>query len=232
MASPVVESTVITLDSARSTTTLTMTMPSSIASGDLLLMFVGQEGPSSTLSPPSGWTSLAVEGPTNDLTGLWCYKYSSGSESSTVNVTVEDTYASGSIYRISGAEDPSTTAPEINKAGYLSTSSDSVPSATISGGSKDYLFVCQFVGHHGFRSVSTFSTGYTGTNGGGGESARVFHQYKAATTSTETPGNLTWTANPNTVIGTITVYPYTGGGGSTPKGPFSNPFMGAFGGPI
>lgn len=85
------------------TNTQAISLPADIASGDLLLMFVGAfVGSAATVTTPSGWTQLSnFVGPGNVRRALCYYKVASGSEGSSVTLTASRTVTwTAVVYRI------------------------------------------------------------------------------------------------------------------------------------
>jgi hypothetical protein len=125
-------------------TSHTVSLPGSISSGDLLVtIFSMSRTNSPTISWPSGWTEFAYEGgPTsgsNTTAAAW--RKADGSEGSSITVSTDDDGESGhKTFSITGAEDPTTEAPESSTASGSSTSPDP-PSLTPSGGSDKYLWI-------------------------------------------------------------------------------------------
>ena len=140
MAFPVVETTNTSQESS-AVTTHTVSLPSGIVSGNLLLLFI-DTNTATTVTGPSGWTELWAQSSGPYLRRGY-YRQADGTEGTTV--TFSTSVASQSVhisYRISGAENPSTQVPEaaVLGAGGSGTTIDP-PSLTPTGGAKDYLWI-------------------------------------------------------------------------------------------
>src|SRR4029078_5722076 len=125
---------------------LTVSLPASIASGDLLVMFIGLNNGS--VPTATGWTDSGFSPPVpGSHDNTWQYvltRVADGSEGSTVDVGIAGTGVScrwaAIVWRITGAA----TSGTIFQIGSEVTA-DSINlqqcSVTPSGGSKDYLFI-------------------------------------------------------------------------------------------
>ena len=198
----------------------TVALPTGIQSGDLLLAFFNAEGgigSSETITWPNGWTEFASEisHSGNPTTGAAvhfraAYRQADGTEGANITVTTGTNATSAhNTYRITGADDPATQAPEAATAG--STSSETTidaPSLTPTGGAQDYLWLAVVALNQG-NTLSASPTNYTnliqdsGTGGGLGSSRR---ELNAASTD---PGGhpLTSGSSNRTVGATIAVHP-------------------------
>lgn len=127
MAFPVVESTA-TSQSNTAATAQSATLPSGIASGDLLVLFI-RHAATTTIAAPSGWTNLSNAASFNAF-----YRVADGSESASVAFTISVASRHASVaYRISGY----TGTPEASSQ----ASSYDVPSLAPSWGSADTLWL-------------------------------------------------------------------------------------------
>src|SRR5574337_187068 len=120
-------------------------LPASIAAGDLLIAKLGYGVTSNTLTWPAGWNAItngAVEETTGGTEGIEVrYRLADGTEGASITVTSSAQCRSESqSYRITGAADPGTQAPEAANAIGTNSSADS-PSLTPTGGAKDYLWL-------------------------------------------------------------------------------------------
>lgn len=125
-------------------TSHTVTMPSGVASGDLLVAFIAENGAHAGASAPvfpAGWTRV-LDGNANNVTAAWAYKVSDGTEGASITVTTTDSEQTAStVYRIEG-HDSSTTAPQ--SLTYFNSGTNNTPNAdnlTPTGGAKDYLWL-------------------------------------------------------------------------------------------
>lgn len=142
MAFPVVETTAESAQTAQ-TTTHVVTMPSGIASGDLLLVFMAGGGTAFTLNALTGWTELIDENAARGLHAL--YRQADGTEGASISLTSTVSDRSASIaYRISGAENPATQAPQISTVATGTSQAPDPSTCTPTGGAKDYLWFTLF----------------------------------------------------------------------------------------
>lgn len=109
----------------RSATTMTVDLPANIEAGDLIIIFLAQDFPSTT-SPtyPQSWSTLFNQANTrNGWAFLSCaYKYADGSEGSSITVTVANSPTVARAYRVGNAIGT----PEYTLV-YSSTSTTSAP---------------------------------------------------------------------------------------------------------
>lgn len=153
-------------------------MPSGIQAGDLLLLFADHKSQSTFTA--SGWTVLFFVG--NTLNGVECWwKKAVGSDTLTVTITVNNTNSNYNCYRITGAADPDTQAPEA-----ATSSSSNPPNLSPTGGSKEYLWVTALGSSNGGNGSPPTNYGNELSSRGGGlgmESAR-----RTLTAASENPG--------------------------------------------
>lgn len=205
MAFPVVESAVNSLSGGFTDTTLTVTLPTSIASGDLILIAFACDG-TPTVTAPSGYTQLLASA-FNSRRIVW-YKWSSGSEPSSVDVTVDVGEAMAAVaMRISGAD--SNTDPEGN-GDIEGTNVPNPLSLSPSWGSDDNLWVIG-TGGDGRCTVTTWPTNYS-TNTAGtyydhSNGTHLWVAWRTAAAATEDPGAFTLNLSDQTGYFTIGVRP-------------------------
>ncbi|QQS39311.1 DUF2341 domain-containing protein [Candidatus Woesebacteria bacterium] len=97
---PIVQATNISATTSTSATTHTVSLPSGISSGDLLVIFF-RTGATSTTHTLSGWNTLSTRDSTGRTTIFW--KTAAGSEGATVDITTAAGRASAhNSYRITG----------------------------------------------------------------------------------------------------------------------------------
>lgn len=219
--------------SSANSTSLTVTLPATVAVGDLLCVWIGVDGDvtSSISSAPTdstsdAWTRLAAAlsvTPSVPHTGAFYYKVADGDEdggSLTVSWTgTQNTSAvSWVVDSDLAAPDAGTTvAPDSNNA------SSDPPTVTPAGGSDDYLYMVLIHSDQGDYSTSTQPSGYTFTTGthdastgtASGDS-RVAVAFKQTTASTsDDPGTWTGLTSTRHAVNTLAFAP-AGGGGSIP----------------
>ena len=218
MASPNIE-TLAESATPTAATNHVITLPSGIQANDLILFVIDKGTPATTatFNAHADYTELLDENLASGLAIL--YRWAAGGETNPTLVTSASIRTATVAYRISGAMNPATQAPEINGTTATGTSTTpDPPAAVMTGGSKDYL-VITFFGMAGEQAdddtlVTTFPTNYTlgqaektcgvaGTNLGGmiGSAARQL------TASAENPGTFTAIDNAAWRAQTVTIHP-------------------------
>ena len=219
MASPVV---VQAIESSTPTaaTSHVCTHPTVVA-GQLWLLLLDKGSTSATVNAHADWTELLDEAVANGL--YIAYRWTTGSEgASTTLVTSASTRSAQMIYRITGAENPGTTPPQIGTTATGTSATPDPPASAAPPSTKDYLFIT-FAGMAGEEADddtwgNTPPTSYTpspprqkacgiaGTNLGG----KIVSAERALNTGTaQNPGtfgtdvSVAWRAQ------TITVHPST-----------------------
>lgn len=143
-------------------TSHTVSLPTGIIAGDLLIsVFMVDNTPS--VSWPAGWT-MFVEQQSFTLTGTGsiAYRQADGTEGSSITVTSGTAQVATHVtYRIRGAEDPATRAPEGSAATadiipILPTIANP-PAVTPTGGTKNYLWLAVGVVHNTIPNVVALS---------------------------------------------------------------------------
>lgn len=140
MASPVVEQ-VVENSTNTAGTNHTINHPTVVADQLwLIILDKGTPATTATVNSHSDWTELLDE---NVASGLYiAYRWTTGSEgASTTLVTSASIRTASMVYRISGAENPATTAPEIGTTGTGSSATPDPPTSATPPSSKDYLFI-------------------------------------------------------------------------------------------
>lgn len=215
MASPTVATSATSATSTAGTNHV-VTLPASIAAGDLILICMSLGSTSATLNTHADYTELLDE---NAAVGLKIlYRWAAGGESNPTFVSTASTRDATVALRITGALNPATQPPEIGTTSTASSAAPDPPAVTPTGGSKDYLFIT-FCGSAGEQAddgtyCTSFPTSYVvanlqktcgvaGTNLGG----MIALAGRQLTASTDNPGvfavseNATWRAQ------TIAVHP-------------------------
>lgn len=178
MTSPAVQTRAVSSQNSSSATDQVVTLPASIASGDLVIVAVSG-GESGTFTWPGGgatWQEIAdfeinAGGEQEALTVA--YLAASGGETSVTVVSSVGMRTAHCSVRISGHEPPGTQAPQINTASGGSApecNPPRVPAAgDLTGGAKDYLFIAIAGSANGgtFTAAPTDYTNLQTTNTGG-----------------------------------------------------------------
>lgn len=205
MASPVDAGQAGTSGST-ATTSPVVNLPGSIAAGNLLIISIRNMA-GGTMAWPSGWTEFFEDSSdaTNDTTGMG-WRAADGTEGATVTLTNLFS-ASGKFaalaWRITGAIDPTTQAPEAAVAVGTNATPDA-PSISPTGGSKDYLFLAAMGWDGESFVVNADPSGYgnivvadSGTGGAVATNGGARGLSRQATTASENPSAWTLNATPN-----------------------------------
>jgi len=202
----------VTKDSYASAATHDVTMPATVNSGELLLMFYVCKQFGSSMVAPSGWTELAkAVGASGGH--LLCYKEAAGTEGGgTATVTASDTSAACSqVYRLQGWNDV-----EEEHSSLTISSSPNPPSNTPSWGAKDTLWLAgaTFVDDDG--TVSAYSSNYSNgeyNNAGAGTNASssIGIARRELNTTVQNPATMTLSEAEGWVAWTVAVEPGTKG---------------------
>ncbi|MGI9028164.1 MAG: hypothetical protein ACR2FM_05000 [Candidatus Saccharimonadales bacterium] len=219
MAFPVFGTQVDT-DFAASVTSMAVSLPASISSGDLLLAF-SEVRNAGTWTEPSGWTELDAQLGGSSVGELTVhYKIADGTEGTTATWTASaGTTAAWHTVKITGWH--GTTVPEVTKSSGDFSTQPNPPSLTPSWGSADTLWV-EVAGNTATANLTTGgSTGYSGyalnIASSGGAQCNLASAYRQVAAATEDPGEM---ANAGSIrywaAMTIGVRPSAGGGGSPP----------------
>lgn len=179
MAFPVIES-VAAWDGPYDSTH-TPDLPSGIQAGDLLLCLLSVDQ-LATLTPSVGWTELAQESYSNQISAGVFYRYATGDSADAITVTLsESKNTSALIYRISGAAPESAVSGSAN-SGYSSTlyaPAHSLPS----GEAEDALWLYLHAGDY-TQYTTTAPSGYASLTNSG-VSPYACGAYKTLTAASE-----------------------------------------------
>jgi hypothetical protein len=215
VAFPVVEST-NTSATATAGTNHVVSLPAGIAAGDLIVICMVIGSTSATLNTHADYTEVLDEASAVGLKVL--YRLATGGESNPTLVSSANTRDATCTFRISGAENPDTQAPEVGTTATGSSTTPDPPTTTPTGGAKDYLWIT-FCGSAGEQADDgTYCTGFptnyndnqlektcgvAGTNLGGMIAAAT----RQANGSSENPGTFTVSENNTWRAQTIAVHP-------------------------
>jgi hypothetical protein len=200
------------------TTSFSVTLPSGIASGDLLLMFIGVDGSTKGLTH-TGWTELGYS--TADSEQRYILgRIADGSEGATASFTNSVSESAGAnTYRITGNRNGLTTS-EIAVSSVVdytnTTTTADPPSLTPSWGSAENLwFAVVITNDSAITSIVSYPTNYAlgqltnivGSGGGGSAREAIMSAARLLTASSEDPGVFTWTTARRAGVYTIAVRP-------------------------
>lgn len=218
MASPVVQQAIESSTNTAGTSHV-VTLPTATA-GDLLLIILDKGSTAATINAHASLTELLDE---NNANGLYiAYRWMDGTEPASYTLTSSASTRTARIaYRISGAANPATQAPQIATTATGTSATPDPPSITPPS-SKDYLFIA-FFGQAGEEAdddtwVNTPPTNYTpspprqkscgtaGTNLGGKIGAA---ERQLTTGSAENPGTFGVDVSAAWRAQTIIIHPTT-----------------------
>lgn len=195
-------------------TTHDVSLPASIAAGDLLIvLFTSDEAP--TFTWPGGWTQLVADtaNGTTVKTGVR-YRIATGSEGATIQITTDTGQQSAhQSWRIPAGQHNAAVAPEAAVATGTSATPDP-PNLAPTGGAKDYLWIEGFGVDTDDATVNYESTNYTkiAIVSSAGATAKVAcaAAYRQLNASSENPGTMTCDASEEWIAFTIAVHPAVG----------------------
>lgn len=215
-ASPAVAATNVS-SSAGDTTSQVVSLPASIAAGNLLFIGLGCDGNITVDAAATGWTQLKrfAETVTNANTNHVLYRWADGAEGATVTVTIGASESCGHwSARVTDAENPSTTPPAASTGASAGGSTDPNPDLITPPSSKDYLFIATASFDGGTNSCTVAPTNYltlltaestTGTAATQGGVCAAFRQL--TTGVAEDPGTFTPAAQDGWAAFTVLIHP-------------------------
>lgn len=138
MAFPVVEQ-VVENSTNTAGTSHTINLPTA-TSNHLLLIVLDKGSTAATINTHTELQELLDE---NSANGLYiAYRFMNGLEPASYTLTTSGSTRTASLaYRISNAQNPSVTAPQIATTGTGTSATPNPPSVAPSGGTQDYLFI-------------------------------------------------------------------------------------------
>jgi len=214
----------VTKSAHASAATHAITLPATVNSGELLLMFYVCKAFGGSLAVPSGWTSLGANSGANGG-HLVCYLEAAGTEGGgTATVTAANTSAAcAQVYRINDWN-----AIEAAKSNNTISSAPNPPSLTPSWGAKDALWLAGCTAIDDDATVSAYSSSYASgeyNNAGAGTNAssEIGVARRALNAAVQDPAAMTLSEAEAWVAWTLAVEPGTKGpaaaGGATPRPP-------------
>ena len=140
MASPVVAGTAeSSTPTAGANHILDWTGLGPVAAGDLLLVIMDIGSTAATLNAHADYTELLDENVGNGLKIL--YRWATGGETAPTFVSSANTRSAEITYRITGAENPATQAPQIGTTSSGTSATPDPPVSATPGSTKDFLFI-------------------------------------------------------------------------------------------
>lgn len=194
------------------TTTHTVSMPATCASGKTLLVLFSSDGTESVTWPGS-WVELSQTSGVNPTLAIGYLKSTGAEAGGTIDVTTGTAETSRHItFCIGGATDPTVTAPEASSYSSATTSNPDPPSVTPTGGTKDYLWIGVTNDDNGAHTVSSWPSNYTDNQTtapvGDSTTTNVYAATRTNSAASEDPGTFTMsgTAAATNAV-TIAVHP-------------------------
>lgn len=202
-----------TATSVSSSTTPSISLPSGIVAGNIILIFASIDTSSSTITTPSGFTQIATN-TTPDKMYIWA-KVATGSEGTSISTTASIARDQGYVsYRISNAYGTiDSTGIAVSTVVVASSGTTVNPaSLTPSWGSANNLWIATCNMDGGDRDVTAYPTNYTlgqvtSGNTAGPTSTDVAACARILTASTEDPGAFTFVRNGAFAAYTLAVRP-------------------------
>ena len=184
-------------------TSATVQLPASIASGDLLFIFMGSDSNTSTLAA-AGWTNLYNAGVNSH--GHALYKIATGAEGATVAVTWSGNSAAV-FYSMKVTTWHGTTPPEKGTLATGNSVSPDCPSLTPSWGSANTLWIAHAGTKGSTQDFTVWPTSYTYTQYEIGSNGGLAVATRQVAASSQDPSAYTMTPTNNWDAETIAVRP-------------------------
>lgn len=208
MAFPVIEASQTSFSD--NVTSHSVSLPAGIVAGELLMIFFCCDG-NPTITNPGGWTQLINAPAASNNARLYVgYRKATGSEGGSVTVTTSAAEDSNHIsIRVSGAADPTVTAPQASTGATGSDANPNPDSLTASGGTQDYRWLA-IEGHDRSRTTDAIPSGYSSVQAvasGGAQGSGVAVATRTSTSATEDPGTFTISTGDEWRAHTIAIHP-------------------------
>jgi hypothetical protein len=210
MAYPIVAATVNTANNSLDgfTTAKSYNLPSSIVSGNLLVLFI-QTGGGQTVTTPSGWTELFQADGAGGVIRLTCiYRVADGSEGSTVSISLSANTRSAYIgFRITGNDGAIAPSTSSNATG--NSTSPNPSTVTPSWGSAENLYLAVLA--EAGATISSAPSGYSNLlTANTSTSEYIGTAELQATSSSEDPGAFTISSSQQWGARVIAIKPNAG----------------------
>ena len=215
MAFPAIGSTATT-NGVTATTAPVVNLPSGIVAGQTLIVLI-RVASAGAIGWPAGWTELFDDASdaSNDQTAC-AWRKADGTEGATITLSSANAKFAAIAFRITGATDPTVTAPVFATLATGTSANPDPGSLTPAGGAKDYLWLA--VGGWEGEQTSppgTFPANYTlsqigadsGVAGSIATNCRVAGAGRQLNAATENPGTYTISVSDDWTATTIAVYP-------------------------
>lgn len=187
-------------------------LPVNIQASETLLVFFVTDGNNATTFP-GGWTKIFEEDAGTDAHLAIAWRKADGGEGASIEVATAGVEQSAHIsYRISGATDPTVTAPEVSTGATARSNTPNPDSLSAGGGSKEYLWIAVAGSDDGRQEYTGYPADYG--NGEGYQSAEstdgcnIGIARRELETDSEDPGTFTIEGlGKDWVACTVAVYP-------------------------
>lgn len=190
-----------------------VTLPSSLVSGNAILIFCGINA-TPTVTDPGGWT-VTLSTTSTDTWRIYS-KISNGSEGATVTVGLDTSQRMGcAAYQVAGNRNGVTSSEiELSTASNANTATPNPPSLSPAWGSAENLWFAIAFQADTNTAITTYPTNYslnqlygsTGT-GAGGQGSGAVVAARLLTATSEDPGTFTFTSAKNRSAYTLAVRP-------------------------
>lgn len=196
-------------------TSYSITLPSGIAVGNLLLMFFSKSNVTDDLTN-TGWTRIATTGADSEFKGVFA-RIADGSEGSTASFSATTTCLAAAVtYCITGAKNGLTSSEiavssAVNSGGNFTTADP--PNLTPSWDSAENLwFSVAFINDAATGALVSYSTNYSlgqafNVNGTNNAGQVVAVCARLLTATSENPGVITWTTARRSDAYTVAIRP-------------------------
>jgi hypothetical protein len=201
---------------------VTITAPSGLATGQVMIAFVAQNtsGLPAVTGAPSGWTQVLEQDDGNSIGTAVYYRVAASSDvagTTTYTWTFQQSARSGGL--IASFSGVSTTTPVAASGSQANGASGTYTAPSITPGVTNTMLVALFAADHGSMTIVTpsgTSAALTGSTGAGPNGVAIGAFYEALTASGAT-GQIQSTGNSSvTNIGVaLALQPVSGGGGSS-----------------
>lgn len=187
MAAPTVAGYNANQNTGAGSSAAAVTLPASVAVGDLLIIGVVASSAVS-LTPPAGWTSIVAFSATGIGGNTW-WKIADGSEGASVSVTVSGIGSRSSCwaYRITG-HDPAVAPTGTALNSQTSSTTPNPPSHTSGFGAVDTRWIAVWA-LNGSSTSNTTPSGYSTLVSGVTSQGSMGTAHLATTAASENPGN-------------------------------------------
>lgn len=206
------QAAVATSSETADTTTHTVSLPSGIVDGSLVVVFFAHDGASSnTITWPDGWTPLIRDDTESAACGFEvAARFCDGTEGSTISVGTSSSELSvHRAVRISGHH--ATHFPEVAIVDGSSTTPDPPSLSPSWGSAEESLLYAVFANDNGNRTLSSAPTNYDATDvyatAAGGTGVGLGVGYRNASVTSEDPGNYTISNAQDWIAYTIAIRP-------------------------